>query len=217
MQRFSARGKQGFTLIELLVVIAIIAILASMLFPVFSRARMQAYKVDCISNLRQLGMAMEMYKQDHDGYFPLAWAFWTPLYNLPTQPNLRTAMDSYIRDDRLWWCRAWTGRYGYNAWSNPRGGNYDFIIPSQTTSPVIGDPGTRTVWSESSLSQPSMYPLLWCGSHIGATLNAHSGANDDAFFQGREVGGTNILYADNHSKYENLDVARWVKLYTSPR
>src|SRR5437867_2220098 len=60
----------GFTLIELLVVIAIIAILASILFPVFARAREQARKATCMSNLRQIAMATLQYVQDYDEMFP---------------------------------------------------------------------------------------------------------------------------------------------------
>jgi len=64
--------RRGFTLIELLVVIAIIAILAAILFPVFSRAREQARKSNCLSNLKQMGTAMLMYAQDWDETLPLA-------------------------------------------------------------------------------------------------------------------------------------------------
>ena len=64
------RFLRTFTLIELLVVIAVIAILAAILFPVFARAREQARKVSCVSNLRQLGMGMGMYLQDWDESFP---------------------------------------------------------------------------------------------------------------------------------------------------
>jgi len=57
---------RGFTLIELLVVIAIIAILAAMLFPVFANSREKARQASCQSNLKQIGLAFEMYKSDFD-------------------------------------------------------------------------------------------------------------------------------------------------------
>src|ERR1700722_4415731 len=60
----------GFPLIELLVVIAIIALLAAILFPVFARARENARRATCQSNLKQLGLGMLQYEQDHDERFP---------------------------------------------------------------------------------------------------------------------------------------------------
>src|SRR5438132_7895 len=62
--------KKGFTLIELLVVIAIIAILAAILFPVFAQAREKARAASCLSNMKQIGMALVQYLQDNDGAYP---------------------------------------------------------------------------------------------------------------------------------------------------
>ena len=64
--------KRGFTLIELLVVIAIIAILAAILFPVFAQAREKARQTACLSNGKQIGLALNMYVQDYDERFPPA-------------------------------------------------------------------------------------------------------------------------------------------------
>jgi prepilin-type N-terminal cleavage/methylation domain-containing protein len=65
------RTDRGFTLIELLVVIAIIAILAAILFPVFASARESARQTRCLSNGKQIGLAMQMYAQDYDERLPI--------------------------------------------------------------------------------------------------------------------------------------------------
>ncbi len=62
--------KRGFTLIELLVVIAIIALLAAILFPVFARAQAKAKQVQCLSNIRNLTLAVTMFAQDNQNKYP---------------------------------------------------------------------------------------------------------------------------------------------------
>jgi len=98
----------GFTLVEMLVVVAIIAILASIMFPVFSRARAAARKTACASNLRQIGTAFELYIGDNDECFPDAYCD-CPAITSP--PNLNAghlmwpeAIQPYCRNTDLFTC-----------------------------------------------------------------------------------------------------------------
>ena len=69
-QRTTMQARYGFTLIELLVVRAIIAVLAAILFPVFSNARRKSWQTACLSNRRQIGTALTLYLQDFDETYP---------------------------------------------------------------------------------------------------------------------------------------------------
>jgi len=85
------RKTRGFTLIELLVVIAIISILAAILFPVFARARESARRASCISNLKQIGLAVMMYTQDYDEHYPIHYVATTVHYQGGEIPNFATS------------------------------------------------------------------------------------------------------------------------------
>jgi prepilin-type N-terminal cleavage/methylation domain-containing protein/prepilin-type processing-associated H-X9-DG protein len=86
--------KRAFTLIELLVVIAIIAILAAILFPVFARARENARRSSCQSNLKQIGLGIMQYTQDYDERMPLA-EYTTPFTTTPWHYVVQPYVKSY--------------------------------------------------------------------------------------------------------------------------
>jgi prepilin-type N-terminal cleavage/methylation domain-containing protein/prepilin-type processing-associated H-X9-DG protein len=99
---------RAFTLIELLVVIAIIAILAAILFPVFAQAREKARQVSCLSNARQMSIAIAMFAQDHDEALPKAF------FNDEAQPGetwgnpwftpWETVLQPYIKNKQIYRC-----------------------------------------------------------------------------------------------------------------
>ncbi len=130
--------RRAFTLIELLVVIAIIAILASILFPVFARAREAARKTTCISNLKQIGTALMMYTQDYDEVYaicnqeadrmprqqPHSW-----LGSAGRFPHLADVVGPYTKNEGMFRCPTLNRSIvrGSNNWiNNDSGGSYDY-------------------------------------------------------------------------------------------
>jgi len=94
--------RKGFTLIELLVVVGIIALLAAILFPVFARARENARRANCVSNLKQIGLALMQYTQDYDERYPLADLKGTnPDGTTPTWTGI---IQPYIKSEQVFTC-----------------------------------------------------------------------------------------------------------------
>lgn len=112
----------GFTLIEILVVVGIIALIAAILFPVFSSARGKSRQAACISNLHQIGMAISLYAQDNDQLFPEGVDPVDKYSNLwqgyegnqftaiiPKLSLLSQLLDPYIKSAKVWECPSDTG------------------------------------------------------------------------------------------------------------
>ncbi|MGV3617357.1 MAG: prepilin-type N-terminal cleavage/methylation domain-containing protein [Fimbriimonas sp.] len=178
--------KKAFTLIELLVVIAIIAILAAILFPVFAQAKAAAKASACLSNTKQLGLAVMQYNTDNDGTYPGGWfvGLWetedltvfpngrykwtdaiypyTKNIDISTCPgqNIPDKRGLYVPRDRV---RQMTGqdrteRYGSYGINAAYWGNGDRI-----TSP-ISDNGQNTTMNETSVDDVAGTILLFDGN-----------------------------------------------------
>jgi len=109
--------RRAFTLLEIVVVVGIIALLAAILFPVFSRVREKGRSASCSENLHQIGLATALYAQDFDGKFPLggdpidlnsdAWSGadggkWVPI--VKTLKPLPNVLSSYLKESGTWRC-----------------------------------------------------------------------------------------------------------------
>lgn len=107
------KRSKGFTLIELLVVIAIIAVLAALLFPDMSRARDQAHEAQCISNMHQLGLAMNHYFDDWDGGLFAPYPDATYTYGSGKANKVwKDSLYSYLRSKDVFLCP--TNPVGWN-------------------------------------------------------------------------------------------------------
>lgn len=114
------KANSAFTLVELLVVIAILGILAAALFPVFARARENARRASCQSNLKSIGLAFKQYTQDYDEIFPrydVAGVGSTVAGNL-TVTHWVQALQPYARSVQIFQCPSETATRGTDYYYN---------------------------------------------------------------------------------------------------
>lgn len=225
-----ARGwkqPRGFTLIELLVVISIIAILAAMLFPAFARARENARRTSCLSNLKQIGLGFLQYAQDYDESYPFA-AFNGVVY--APQSSWTTSTQAYIKSVQLYRCPSdgsprwdapivppstppFTTSYILNGWfSSGKDNGFGKLSSVQEPSRAVmmGEKGDNLAAMLSVSDQ--FYPFYW-GSPPEQTVSTMMGSAcwNAASNKPREVAverhleGANYLYADGHAKWGRFE------------
>ncbi len=175
--------RKGFTLIKLVVVIAII-ILAAILFPVFARAREKARQSSCLSNVKQINLAILQYVQDYDETMPL---FLHSGINLTAQSRVQP----YIKNMQIWVRPSGSDEY-YYYWDNPNG-----------TGAVTGPKGSygynRQVSTE--LLAEIEHPVetgVWADCQKRLT---HLYDNSRFRTVGRHNEGGNMAFADGHAKW----------------
>jgi prepilin-type N-terminal cleavage/methylation domain-containing protein/prepilin-type processing-associated H-X9-DG protein len=195
----------GFTLIELLVVIAIIAILAGILFPVMASARAKARQTTCTSNLRQIGMAIAMYREDWGYYVPAYLGSWLrPRVWMEVEPGRQGLIDPYLRNEGVRQCpsrRVATARYCINGWSGRPWGLPETSPQGQPDAAVPRPAGTLIVWEHQVA-----FPGCIRGQR-GGTQDEPNPIYGIDHWDSSHHGGFNALWCDGHVKrmrYANL-------------
>jgi prepilin-type N-terminal cleavage/methylation domain-containing protein/prepilin-type processing-associated H-X9-DG protein len=184
--------ERAFTLIELLVVIAIIGILASMLLPTLGRAKEKGHAIACTSNLRQLGMAMQMYGDDNEERLPTAHGV-IP-FNSTSPVAWVVPLRDYYKNTNVLRCHSMSQKYNQNGLSYFMGARAAYV-ETGAPAPVIlrniyvpslyilsGDANFKTVADDADVdnyTQDMLFDKLYLPSPV------HNGR-------------LNVLFADSH-------------------
>jgi len=194
------RQGAGFTLVELLVVIAVVAILAAILFPVFTQAREKARGIACLSNCRQIGIALALYTQDHDENLPLN-------NHSGVRVGWLVTVQPYIKTPLLYRCPS----DGSTNWSIPLPGQRAVRLSSYATNSYLTPSGG--FHSLAAIVRPAECVYLAeladnrTGDHIHPSRwprPGFTGATIDPLSEvatRRHQGGATYVFVDGHARW----------------
>jgi len=210
--------RRGFTLIELLVVIAIISVLAAILFPVFARARSNARRASCQSNLRQLGLAMMQYVQDYDETYPAYrlsrpgetppfpylqgsnWEWYHFIYPYTKSTDQNTGI--YMCPEGYNDARIIYGNYGANIYALPTSGLKMAAVVAPSTTYMLMDSGRSYITVTRAKAPEGAFYLPGSAKFTTPTsTGVSSGFYESDYEGGRHFEGINLVFMDGHVKW----------------
>ncbi len=224
--------RSGFTLIELLVVIAIIAILASILFPVFAQAREKARQTACISNLKQVGTALMMYTQDYDEVLPHHAGDPANFLAANAVSNWARAIVPYSKNEQMLICpsapmdprqgvlaptvnrTSFQGngvvlsRLGKSLAAIPNPSDIVFVQENYFTFLVAFNRPSQINAATATPQQYRWWHLVDCRAAFSMVprLPRETGCGEQ--YNSRHFGGGSISFVDGHAKYRNFRTMR---------
>ncbi|MFN3421384.1 MAG: type II secretion system protein [Armatimonadota bacterium] len=239
LHKVSKRVHGGFTLIELLVVIAIIAILAAILFPVFSQAREKARQSSCLSNLKQVGLAIAQYTTDYDERFPSGVhpdnnTCAGVVYRYIERGWVVNVLWPYVKNPQLFACPSRAPGWRINFDAN---GNLCQNAVLNFTTYSYNYLGSRAIGDNlASVLEPARFTLMWDSQNrwtnwpiihagglwtardlchylgedvVNGTCGVQSSAAPNLNYTSWHMLGNNFLYSDGHVKWNRWQNMRW--------
>jgi prepilin-type N-terminal cleavage/methylation domain-containing protein/prepilin-type processing-associated H-X9-DG protein len=210
------RRRAAFTLIELLVVIAIIAILAAILFPVFAQAREKARQAACLSNLKQVGLGLQMYSQDYDETLPPAnhvHDFGNPAV-LARFPNFLGSLAPYTKNKAIFACPSAVINLPYapnvmppNAFSDTNLLGNGVVLGR--TLAVVDRPAEIIYCQELNwrINEAQVRPIATDSTRRAYTAWHYTSPIGEGYSNLHMEGG-NFVFADGHAKYRRYRALR---------
>jgi prepilin-type processing-associated H-X9-DG protein len=215
-----SRSTAAFTLIELLVMIAIIAILAGMLLPTLGKAKEKARKISCYNNLKQMGLAMQMYADEFNGRIPRGnLPYWWLTY-IPYLGGTSASRDQFGRV-KVYTCPSYPNKrqvmcYVVNAWQ--------FSSPRDTTGSEVTGPTSlnrlqspvetiyfadnesaswRPIFTVTNIIGSDDLNDVWSPTHLPYGASGRTLSSERRVAAKRHGEGANLMYFDGHAGWLN--------------